>query len=393
MHIRFADRATVGKVSQRVVLDNGYMQVPGKVARAGLQRYVGADFLPADLAAIEQQHGRTIGPLDPIIIYRPPEIVFDPATMAAFDNVDVIIDHTAANFVDTQTYESDSVGHAISAGRQEGDWMVVDLLIKAQRAIDAIGRGKTALSAGYDGQYRYAPGTTPDGQHYDLILTSIKPNHIALCDIARAGPAARLADSQSTGVLPMKIRLADGTSVDVADENARTLIQRELDSAAQAAQTAQQEASQAVAERDALKDENEKLLARTSDSAIAARVQEVTAVQHDAAQLTGRVADSASIDPHAIRAQALDQMGIKCRYADSWQNADPARTEARFDAELEKKQAEQEQQSTVAAKTADSLRNLGNDAANSVAHHTGSPDQARRAARDQYFNRLKGGAQ
>lgn len=388
MHIRFADRAvSTSRVSQRVMLDNGYMQAPGKVARAGTQRYVGADFDDASLSHISEQRGANVGPLDPIIVYRPPDVVFDPAVMAAFDNIDITIEHPADKNVDSKSYLEKSVGHSISAGRQEGDWMVVDLLIKAQKAIAAAQQGKVELSAGYDGEYQYAPGTTPDGEAYDLILTSITPNHIALCDTARAGHEARLADSKPNGVEPMKVRLADGQNVDVSDDNA-TLIQRSIDSAQQAAAAAQRQASEAEAERDALKDENETLKAKTADSAIAARVQEVTAVQRDAALLTGKLADSASIDPHAIRAAALEGAGIKCRYADSWKDADPAKTEARFDTEVERKQEEADADEDLKARTADSHSKLAGDAAQAFKANTADSASAREAGRSEYMKSL-----
>lgn len=144
--------------------------------------------------------------------------------------MDVTIDHPD-DLVDSTTFKEVTAGHAISPGRQDGDFVVVDFLIKDQRAIDEIDKGKAELSAGYTSEYDDTPGMAPDGTAYEYVQRDITINHIALCDQARAGHKARLFDNKPTGVKPMpKVTLDSGVKVEVADENAYTLIQLTIDS-------------------------------------------------------------------------------------------------------------------------------------------------------------------
>lgn len=157
--------------------------MPGRVARTGVQQYTA------------QELGLTDRPPNELVnVYRPPEEVFKPESLASYDNADITLQHPN-DFVDSKTFKAVSVGHATTAGRRFGDFVVVDHLIKDQAAIDAINAGTAELSAGYSAEYILQPGVAPCGTPYEFIQTDILVNHIALCDSARAGHLARLFDS------------------------------------------------------------------------------------------------------------------------------------------------------------------------------------------------------
>ena len=386
--LRFNDRSTIKPQSNRTIDSRGYLFVTdNKVARTGVQYYYGADFLKEDLIELSKGIGREIGLFDKVGFYRPPEVVFSPGVLAAYDNIDVTIEHPDDKDVNAYSYrEKNVVGHATSPGRIVDGWMLIDLVIKDQTAIDAINNGKEGLSAGYDGEYEPCQGITPEGEKYDMILTKIVPNHIAICQNGRAGHNARLNDNlPSPEKVRMKIKLTDGNTVELSEENG-AIIQSALSESARKANEAIKEAETAKARADALQDENATLKAKTTDSEINARLNEIIGVRDGAALITGKITDSAIIDANAIRAQALDDAGIKCKFSDSekWADADPMKTEARFEAEVElRKEASEVNQAEETAATA-THKALMTDAANAAASN---PQVNRLQARDDYFAR------
>lgn len=359
--ILVVDRAgiPISPGSARVVTDEGYLRVPGRVARAGNVQQYTADEL-----------GLTDRPANDIInVFRPPESVFAPESMATYDNADVTIEHPG-DLVSADTYRQVSVGHAISAGRQEGEFVVVDLLIKDAEAIKAIDSGKAELSAGYLSEYVQDAGTAPDGTPYEFIQRGIAVNHIALCDHARAGREARLFDHQPAqeAAMSYKVTLDKGIKVEVADEQSQTLIQSAFDGlrsqvadAEKAVKDAEAEKEKAEAEKDAADEENEELKKKASDDSLSARVAEVIGSMDAARKLAGAEFTSDSVTPMVIKRAALDAAEVSCKRYETWDKAPDAYVEAAFDMAVEKKEAEDEEEEEAKSKTADSHRKLGTD--------------------------------
>src|SRR5690625_183631 len=217
MTILVTDRAGYA-VTRRELLDNGYLKLPGKVSRTGIQRYLASEL------GLKDREPNAI-----VAVYRPPEEVFAADALAGYDNADVTDGHPS-DLVDAVSFNDVSVGHAISPGRQDGDFVVVDLLIKDQQAIKAIDAGKAELSAGYTAEYAPEKGVTDTGEAYEFVQRSIRINHIALVDRARAGRDARLFDNQPKEAKPMHVLTLDGgNTVEVADKATAQLIQSALD--------------------------------------------------------------------------------------------------------------------------------------------------------------------
>jgi|GEM_PF-577423 Uncharacterized protein conserved in bacteria len=394
MRITVVDRQYFRVDSQRTILDNGYMSVPARVARTGVQQYSAQELGLPDRP-----------PNELINVYRPPEEVFKPESLASWDNKDITIQHPN-EFVNSRNYRDVSVGHIASPGRQDGDYVVVDMLIKAQDAIDAANDGTAEVSGGYSAEYVSRPGITPDGEPYEFIQTDILINHGALCDNARAGRFARLFDSKTKENLPMpQITLDSGAKVEVADQATATLIQTTLDSLLKRIKTGDDTQAQLEGEIAELEvnlekkeDELEELKTETSDSAIQRRVDQVVDALDGARKIAGKAFTCDSMVPLTIKRAALDAAGIKCKKYVTWDKAPDAYVSAWFDAEEERKESEDENDPEEENKnTNDSHRRFANDMNNAMRRNTGDASQqrinARKAFLDQRYGRDKGGKQ
>lgn len=386
MRITVTDRLSFRVDSQRKILDNGYLSVPGRVARAGVQQYTA------------QELGLTDRPPNELInVYRPPEEVFKPESLASYDNCDITLQHPD-DFVDSKTYKTVSVGHATSPGRRFGDFVVVDLLIKDQAAIDAINAGTAELSAGYSADYLYQPGIAPCGTPHEFIQTGIFVNHTALCDSARAGHLARLFDSKKPkeqNLMP-QITLDSGAKVEVADQATATLIQTTLDSLMKRIRTGDESQEKLEGEIARLEvalekkeEELEVVKAETSDSAIQRRVDQVVDAMGGARKIAGKEFTCDSMDPLTIKRAALDAAGIKCKKYATWDKAPDAYISAWFDAEEERTELEDEDDPDEKP-TNDSHRRLAKDMNNAITRNTGDANQQRVNARNNFLDQRYG---
>ncbi|EMB4322222.1 DUF2213 domain-containing protein [Pluralibacter gergoviae] len=359
MRISITDRLTFPVSTQREITPEGYLKVPGRVARAGVQQYTALELELKDRPATEI-----------INVYRPPQAVFAPDSLATYDNADITVDHPS-ELVNAKTFKRDSVGHAISPGRQDEsnpDYVVVDLLIKAQDAIDAINLGKAELSAGYTSEYLLTPDfVAPDGTPCEFTQSDIIINHIALCDSARAGHKARIFDSKRGKAMP-RVIIDSGAQVEVADEATRTLLQTTIDNlkkrvkdAEEEAEKSEEEKVKAEARADAKDEENEELKEKASEDSISKRVAEVMAARDSALKIAGREFACDSANPVVIKRAALDAAGIKCKKYDSWAKAPDAYVSAYFDAEEERKEAEDEEEEEERKEAGDSLKKFGKE--------------------------------
>lgn len=341
-------------ITRREILDNGYLKVPGKVARTGVQYY-----LASELGLKDRAPNEIVG------VYRPPEEVFSADSLASYDNADATNDHPA-DMVSADSFKMVAVGHAITPGRQEGDFVVVDLLIKDKAAIKAIEDGKVELSAGYTAEYIPQKGVTDSGEEYEFIQRNIRINHIALVDRARAGREARLYDSQpKPKEAEMKvITLDNGATVEVADNATAQLIQSTLDGLRKQANDAQKmmqkfkdeaEAEKAKAEK--LDEDLEEEKKKSSDAAIAERLKSVIDSMDVARKIAGKDFTCDSVDPVEIRRAAL----AVARPSVAWADKSAAYIQAAWDMEAEKKEAEDEEEEESKKQAQDSLARFGKD--------------------------------
>lgn len=168
--------------SARRYTDEGFLVVPARIARTGIQEYRAFEL------GIEDGD-----PLRVVRIYRSPEEVFSPEAMVSFEGKPVTDDHPS-DFVSADNWKELSKGFARNV-RRDGDYLVADLVIADKEAIDKVVGGKVELSNGYVADYDWRPGVTADGEAYDGQQKNIRGNHVAIVDAARCGPACRVSDS------------------------------------------------------------------------------------------------------------------------------------------------------------------------------------------------------
>src|SRR5690606_10908963 len=105
---------------------------------------------------------------------------------------------------------------------QDGNDLAADIVIHDPSPVDA---GKKELSCGYEVTFDETPGVSPEGERYDAIQTSIKPNHLALVFRGRAGNARLNLDAADEAANNLegnsimdKVRLDNGLSYEAAPE-------------------------------------------------------------------------------------------------------------------------------------------------------------------------------
>lgn len=308
------DRKSFALNSQRVYTDEGFLRVPGKAARTGIQEYLASELGLKDRA-----------PNDIIRVYRPAEEVFNDASLQSYLGADVTNNHPPT-LVNASTYRNTSVGVVTSIGRQDGDFVIVDMVIKDKDAIKAVETGKCELSAGYTAVYDDTPGTTPEGEPYDFRQTQIKINHVAIVDRARAGAMARIFDNMEKK--PMyQITTDTGVKVDVADAvvvDAFKRLEQRVSDAEAAKETVQ-------AQLDAALEQVADLTTKCSDEALKARVEAIARVTTSARKVAGDKFTCDSMDPVAIKRAAL---AVK-RPSVDWADKSAAYVEAAFDMAVE----------------------------------------------------------
>jgi len=347
------DRQSYG-ITSRQWTDQGYLRVPGRVARTGIQQYLASEL---------QLNDRK--PNEIVNVYRPPEEVFSADSLKSYEDVDVTDDHPG-ELVSADSYKSVAVGHTTDAARPEDDrYVVVDLIVKDKNAIQAVEDGKVSLSAGYEAQYDYAPGVTEDGEEYDFVQRNIRINHVALVDKARAGERATLFDQSATERShTMATVTIDGKSVTVGDDATAQLVQQSLDAANKSykdmeakakeyedeAAKLREEMEGMKAEKDAAIEERDKAKQAASDEAIAERIKAVSDAHSSAVKIAGEDFTCDSTDVATIQRKALE----KARPSVAWADKSDAYVKAAWDLEMER---------STEDRAAESHRTFGQDMA------------------------------
>jgi hypothetical protein len=232
---------------------DGYLIAEAKAVRTGIQLYLGDEVGKPELKTVR--------------VYRPAEEVFADKSLQSFTHAPVTVNHPDES-VNAGNWKDLAVGEVSTAAKKDGDWVWLPLILKDAAAIDSVETGKRELSAGYECQLDWTPGTTADGQPFDAVQRNIKINHLAIVDRARAGSQARIGDGagnwgaspvttdhnpEKEKIMTLKTVTVDGIPVEVTDQGAiviTTLQSRLADAVAKitATETAHQTA---IAAKDA----------------------------------------------------------------------------------------------------------------------------------------------
>lgn len=234
--MQFTDAVTVAGTRRTA---DGYLVAEARSVRTGIQLYTGAEVEKPDMAVVR--------------VYRAADQVFSVDSLQSFSHAPITMDHPSEQ-VTADNWKALSVGEVSTAAKKDGDWVMLPLILKDAAAIQSVIDGKRELSAGYVCELDFTPGVTADGQAFDAQQRSIKINHLALVDRARAGSQARIGDGAiNWGIAPLtdttpekeptmtlKTVTVDGIPIEVTDQGATviaTLQQRIADAAKKAAET------------------------------------------------------------------------------------------------------------------------------------------------------------
>lgn len=353
MQVTVFDRSTY-KITDREYMDNGFLKVPGRVARTGIQEYLACEL------------GLDGDPMRIIKVMRPAEEVFNQDSLSSYKGADVTIEHPSG-FVDAATYNQISKGTTLEA-IQDGDFVRADLIVKSKDAISAVESGKVQLSAGYTAVYDEAP----DGADYDYIQRNIRINHVAIVDRARAGAQARLFDNlpfnnkleQKTMI---KVALDSGRSVEIEDGAVATLVQDSFERLTTRAEDAEGKIEKLQSTSDAQSEKITKLesdlKAANDGEAIKAKIAELASVKDSALNIAGKAFTCDSVDTMEIKRAALAVVRDSIVWADK--SDDYVNVAFEFaDMDKDKKDEDEDEEDMKKSKSTDSQRRqLAQDAA------------------------------
>jgi uncharacterized protein len=298
------------KVGDVRLTAEGYMiaeDVP--VARTGVQEYSALELgLDASMKTVR--------------LYRPPEEVFAPASMATLDRKPITFYHPEHG-VDSSNWKATAVGR-VETPSQDGDFLNVKVFeVNDQSTVEAVAFGVKEVSCGYSFTLDMKAGTTPTGEAYDGVQRNIEHNHVAIVYAGRCGAGCAIGDCAcATSPAPkttnkdnlMKITVS-GIDLTLDDKDA-AIVKKALDDGtaavsaatkraadAETALAAQGEAMKKLATDHKLALDAEKAK-QTTPEQLAALVSETAAVAADALTVLPEfVAKGKS--PDAIRVEVL----------------------------------------------------------------------------------------
>ena len=167
-----------------------------------------------------------------IQVFRGDDVLFSPTTIASTEGKPVVDDHPE-DWVTPKNWQklSKGSGHNVHQGEgEDAEYLMGDLLIMDESAIDAVQKGKVEISLGYDAEYiEVSPGKG--------VQSNIVVNHIALVDKGRCGSRCSIGDSfMATKVKKKKLSFADRIrnlvktgDADEAEKIAKAVEDEELD--------------------------------------------------------------------------------------------------------------------------------------------------------------------
>jgi hypothetical protein len=190
------------------VLSDGYLVCKPRVARTGIQEYLGHEV------------GRPS--VDKVRVWRPETEVFSKDSIRSLANRPMTVEHppvpvTASNWKD---YAVGTVGDEVL---REGEFLRVPLMLMDAAAIAEVRAGKAELSVGYTAELVWGDGVTPDGEAYNAKQTNIRANHVAITHTARGGSKLRMGDHKQE--TKMKKLTIDGIVIEM-DEKDASIVER-----------------------------------------------------------------------------------------------------------------------------------------------------------------------
>lgn len=218
-------------LSDMSLTPEGFLVAKATIARTGVQDY--------------RAHELGIEDADPnriIRVYRPPEEVFDNASMKSFAGKPVTDGHPAT-LVTSKNARKLARGFTSDSVTRDGDLLATTVTITDHEMIETIQTGTRQTSNGYEADVDLRDGKTPEGVDFDAIMSNIRGNHVAVVDAGRCGGQCRIGDDCQCGncashttevknVTDTKLRsiTVDGISIETTEQSAQVIdkLQRQV---------------------------------------------------------------------------------------------------------------------------------------------------------------------
>lgn len=200
---------------------DGYLVAEARVARTGIQDYLGTEIDP------DNEHGLRDKPI--VKVYRPESSVFHKDAMQSYAYRPMTNGHPGGEGVNAKNWKDHAIGQTGGEVVRDGEFVKVPLVLMDAKAIEDYEAGKRELSMGYGAEVVFQDGQTPEGERFDCYLGPMKMNHLSLEHRARGGEKLRIGDKQPTPTgghdMADALRkfLVDGISIDVTEQGAQAL--------------------------------------------------------------------------------------------------------------------------------------------------------------------------
>jgi len=141
----------------------GGLRIPGRFSRTGVFDYRRPD------GSIQRE-------------YRPPEEVFDPESIHSLFEAPITVGHPPGGYVTPINYTSVTKGQTSSdIVPEDQKFLSGSALIQDGDTLQKVlSRDLGEFSPGYGSVLDPTPGTTPDGEPYDVVQRKIRYHHVAL---------------------------------------------------------------------------------------------------------------------------------------------------------------------------------------------------------------------
>lgn len=231
--------------------EDGYLVAEARVARTGIQDYLGTEIDP------DNEHGLRDKPI--VRVYRPESAVFHADAMHSYAYRPMTNGHPGGDGVNSKNWKDVAIGQTGGEVVRDGQFVKVPLVLMDAKAIADYESGKRELSMGYGAEVVFQDGVTGDGEQYDCYLGPMKMNHLSLEHRARGGIDLRIGDHKPDTPKgghdmadALRKLLVDGISIDVTEQGAQAIekLNTKLADAATATKTLTNAHAAAIALKD-----------------------------------------------------------------------------------------------------------------------------------------------
>lgn len=213
------DSVTVSGVRRTA---DGYLVAEARVARTGIQDYLGTEIDP------DNEHGLRDVPI--VRVYRPESAVFHADAMQSYAYRPMTNGHPGGDGVNSKNWKDVAIGQTGGEVVRDGQFVKVPLVLMDAKAIEDYEAGKRELSMGYGAEVVFQDGETPEGEKYHCYLGPMKMNHLSLEHRARGGEQLRIGDNKQPTPKgghdmadSLRKLLVDGISIDVTEQGAQAI--------------------------------------------------------------------------------------------------------------------------------------------------------------------------